>query len=202
MYSLSWPTAEASTPAADVRDAGELQEALEGAVLAVRAVQHGEDDVDLAERLGHRSGLAVDDFAVAGSTGSTTPPSLDSASSSTSGVLRSVIAMRSGSSAVSAQRPSRVMPIGRTSYLRPVDGPQYGAGGDHGDPVLGAATAEHDGHARLAGRLLRALGEVLGAHIALRVPAGRGRSQRAPRGERAEAALSVARAWRCATSAP
>ena len=48
---------------ADVRDAGELQEALEGAVLAVRAVQHGEDDVDLAQGLGNGARLGVDDLA-------------------------------------------------------------------------------------------------------------------------------------------
>ena len=37
---------------ADVGDAGELEQALDGAVLAERAVQHGQDDVDGAERLG------------------------------------------------------------------------------------------------------------------------------------------------------
>ena len=36
----------------DVRDAGHLQQALDRAVLAVRAVQHREDHVDVAERAG------------------------------------------------------------------------------------------------------------------------------------------------------
>ena len=38
---------------ADVGDAGELEEPLDGAVLAERPVQDGEDDVHLAERLRH-----------------------------------------------------------------------------------------------------------------------------------------------------
>ena len=45
-------SAEAATPGADVGDAGELEQALDGAVLAERAVQDGQDDVDGAERLG------------------------------------------------------------------------------------------------------------------------------------------------------
>lgn len=44
-------------------------------------------------------------------------PSVDSASSSTLGSLRSAIVIRPGSSAVSAQRPSGVMPMGSTSYF-------------------------------------------------------------------------------------
>ena len=47
------PTAEASTPGADVADAGHLEHPLEGAVLAPGAVQQREDDVDLAEACGH-----------------------------------------------------------------------------------------------------------------------------------------------------
>src|SRR5690606_37343341 len=62
--------------------------------------------------------------------------------------------------------------------LGPVDGLQDGAGGDHGDAVLGAAPTEHDGHARLARRLLGLLGEVLGAHIAMSVPVRRELRQR------------------------
>ena len=42
-----------------------------------------------------------------------------------SGRVRSWIAIRSGSSAVSAQRPSVVMPIGSTSYFVAVDGAQH-----------------------------------------------------------------------------
>ena len=44
-------SAEAATPGADVGDAGELEQPLHGAVLAERAVQHREHDVDGAERL-------------------------------------------------------------------------------------------------------------------------------------------------------
>ena len=40
-------SAEAVTPGADVRDAGELEQALHRPVLAERAVQHREDDVDV-----------------------------------------------------------------------------------------------------------------------------------------------------------
>ncbi len=43
-------------------------------------------------------------------------PSPGSARPSTSGTVRSVIAIRAGSSAVSTQPPSVVMPMGRTSY--------------------------------------------------------------------------------------
>ena len=123
MYSLSWPTAEASTPAPTYGHTGQLQQALEGAVLAVRAVQHGEDDVDLAERLGHRARLAVDDLAVGGVDGEHHAAlARTRRARSTLGSLRSAIAIRSGSSAVSAQRPSVVMPIGSTSYFVAVDG--------------------------------------------------------------------------------
>ena len=172
MYSLSWPTAEASTPEPTYGHAGELQQALEGAVLAVRAVQHGEDDVDLAERLGHGAGLAVDDLAVG---------RVDGEHDAALGGLGELLDARQscgrrwpsapGSSAVSAQRPSVRDADRQHVVLRTVDGAQHGAGGDHGDAVLGAAAAEDDGYARLAGLLLRALGEVLAAHIAMRLPA-------------------------------
>ena len=46
MTALSMPTAEPSTPGADVRDVGQLEQPLHRAVLAVRAVQHREDDVE------------------------------------------------------------------------------------------------------------------------------------------------------------
>ena len=49
MYSLSMPTALASTPGADVADARHLQQALDGAVLAEGAVQQGQDHVHLAQ---------------------------------------------------------------------------------------------------------------------------------------------------------
>ena len=102
---------------ADVGHPGELQQPLEGAVLAVRAVQHGEDDVDLAQRLGHRAGFAVDDLAAARVDGEHDAALGGLGEPVHVGHLRSVMAIRSGSSAVSAQRPSVVMPIGRTSYF-------------------------------------------------------------------------------------
>ena len=48
--SLSMQSAEASDAGADVGDAGELEQALHGAVLAERAVQDRQHDVDGAER--------------------------------------------------------------------------------------------------------------------------------------------------------
>ena len=52
MTALSIAAAEASTPGADVRDPGQLEQPLQGAVLAVRTVQEREDDVDLSELAG------------------------------------------------------------------------------------------------------------------------------------------------------
>ncbi len=47
---LSMPTADASTPRTDVGDVGEFQQPLNRAVLAVGAVEHGEDDVEAQPR--------------------------------------------------------------------------------------------------------------------------------------------------------
>ncbi len=152
---------------ADVGDAGELQQALEGAVLAVRAVQHGEDDVDLAEGLGHRAGLGVDDLPAGGVGGED-----DGAVPG----LRDVVDARQRPAGdghplggVGGQRPAAVGgdADGQHVVLRPVDGAQDGAGRDDGDGVLGAASAEDDGHTRLAPG---GGGEVLAAHIAMSVP--------------------------------
>ena len=52
-------SAEAVTPAPTYGTSGELEQALHRAVLAERAVQHGEDDVDRRERLGHRARRAA-----------------------------------------------------------------------------------------------------------------------------------------------
>ena len=52
--SLSMAAAEAKTFGADVRHAGHLQQALDGAVLAVGAVQRREHHVDAAQRAGAR----------------------------------------------------------------------------------------------------------------------------------------------------
>ena len=48
-------SAEAVTPGPTYGDAGELEQALHRPVLAERAVQHREDDVDAAERAGDRA---------------------------------------------------------------------------------------------------------------------------------------------------
>ena len=45
-------SAEAATPAPDVGDAGELEQALHGPVLSERPVEDREHDVDLAQRRG------------------------------------------------------------------------------------------------------------------------------------------------------
>ena len=61
----------ASTPEPTYGNAGELEESLQRAVLAVRAVQQGKHDVDLAERLGHRPGSWTVSSRGSGSTAST-----------------------------------------------------------------------------------------------------------------------------------
>ena len=113
----------------------------------------GKHDVDLAERLGHRAGLAVDDLAVGrvdGEHDGALAPTRRAAPRSAARGRRWPSAP--GSSAASAQRPSRVMPIGRTSYFVAVDGRAARLPAvTHRDRVLGAAAAEDDGHPRLAG---------------------------------------------------
>lgn len=193
---------------AHVRHSGELQEALERAVLAVGAVQHREDDVDLAEGFGDRARFGVDDFAASG---------VDGEHHTTLVGLRELVhvrhlAVRDGHACgvVGGERPAAVRRDAdrQDVVLGPVDGLHDGAGRDDRDAVLGASAAEHDGHPRLAALhralgALRALGEVLAAHIAMSVPCRPGgeecrHSVREARRER----ISAARAWRCATSAP
>jgi hypothetical protein len=141
-------------------------------------VQHGEDDVDLAQGLGDRSGLAVDHFAVGRVEGE------HHAALARLGELLDVrlLPVDDGHPfrLVGGECPTAVPGDAdrQDVVLRTVDGAQHRARRDHGDPVFGAAAAEDDGHTRLARRLLRALGEVLGAHIALRVPVGTAVSQR------------------------
>lgn len=183
---------------ADVGDTGEFEQSLEGAVLTVGAVQHREDDVDLAECLGHGAGFAVHDLAVRRVDGEH-----DAALGRLGQLLharRPAIGDRHAVGLVGGERPPAVRGDADGQYvvLRPVDGPQHGSGGDHGDPVFGAAAAEDDSHTRLAERLLRALGEVLGAHIALRLPCAPG----AVECRHSACRVSGARASRCATSAP
>ena len=97
---------------ADVAHAGELEQALQGAVLAVRAVQQRQDDVDVAELARHLAGLEHD-HARAGRVAREQRPSCPS--HRPTGSVPPVIASFSGSSAASTQRPSREMPIGTTS---------------------------------------------------------------------------------------
>ena len=47
---LSMPSAEPSTPEPDIRHARQLEQALDGAVLAIGAVQDGKDEVEAACR--------------------------------------------------------------------------------------------------------------------------------------------------------
>ena len=82
---------------ADVRDAGHLQQALDGAVLAVRAVQRREHHVDAGERRGARrpASSTISPRAV-GSAGSTTavpaPAVISGSGRSVDGQLRRVAA--------------------------------------------------------------------------------------------------------------
>ncbi len=178
---------------ADVRDAGELQEALEGAVLAVRAVEHREDHVDLTEGARHGAGLGQDDLAVGRVDGE------DDAALLGLGEVRDVRQGAVGDGhalrGVGGERPAPVRrdADGQHVVLVPVDGAQDGAGRDDGDGVLGAASAEDDGHARLA----EALGVL--AHIAMRVPCGSRTPERPAARASGSPGLSGVRASRSAT---
>lgn len=138
-------------PGADVGDAGQFQEALERAVLAVGAVQDGEDDVDVAEDLRHRARLAVDDLAAPGGDGE------DDGALAGLGEARDVgdgaLGDRHPRGLVGGEHPAALGGDADGQDVVPgaVDGAQDGAAGDHGDAVLGAAPAEDDGDARLAG---------------------------------------------------
>ena len=162
---------------ADVGDTGEFEQALQGAVLAVGAVQHREDDVDLAECLGHGAGLGVDHLAAArvhrqqhrallvGDLLDRGHPALFDGHP-----LGLVRGQRPAALAGDADRQDVV--------LVAVDGPQHAGRGHHGHAVLGAAPAEDDGDARLAavgrplGLLVGALGRRQVAHVALTLPFG------------------------------
>ena len=107
-------------PGADVRDPGQLEQALDGAVLAEGPVENREDDIHVTEggrHLGGRHGQRLRDGAV---TGAELPapvaPDLDG---------------------------DRVVALG-------IQGVEHGAGGGDGDLVLGAAAAHEHGHAHAA----------------------------------------------------
>ena len=105
----------------DVGDAGHLQQALDGAVLAERAVQHRQHHVDVAEqvRVSGRARVVAAEAARVGlaadGPGTTCAPG--SATASTDGSWPPAAASLAGSSAASTQPPSRVIPTGTTSYL-------------------------------------------------------------------------------------
>ena len=112
--SLSIAAAEANTFAPDVRDAGHLQHALDGAVLAVRAVQHREHHVDVGERPG-ALGRVEHQQAAGGRVGAAAPPRRRPPAV-ISGSWRAADRQLGRVAAGSTQRPSRVMPTGTTSY--------------------------------------------------------------------------------------
>ena len=131
----------------DVGDAGELQQPLQGAVLAVRAVQQREDDVDLTELLRARlPGSCTASPRCVGSPLSTT----EAPDSSTWGSAPPVMASFSGSSAASTHRPSARDADRHDLVGVAVDRGEDAAGGHAGDGVLRAAAAEDDGHPRAA----------------------------------------------------
>ena len=144
---LSMPTADASTPAPDVPHVGQLEQALQRAVLAERAVQQREHDVDLAEHARQLPGLEHLDVAVVDRLREQhvrrrCPPPAAGAPS--------VIAQRSGSSSASTQRPAGVMPTASDVVAVAVDRAQHAAGGRAADRVLAGAAAEQDHHAGAA----------------------------------------------------
>ena len=105
-------------PGPDVRDAGHLQQTLDGAILAERAVQHRQHHVHLAEQMRYLAGalaLGWSDRPRRSAHGTTCVPG--SATASTDGSWPPVTMSLAGSSAASTQFPSRVMPTGMTSYL-------------------------------------------------------------------------------------
>ena len=144
------PTARGEHPGADVADAGHLEQPLDGAVLAPRAVQQREDDVDLAEGLRRLRRLVHDEV---GGAPRRAARAIAARSPSTSGSLSGpVIRSRSGSPDSSTQRPSVAMPTGTTSYAVAVDGLRARCRrSTQRDGVLAGAAAEDDGDAGLAG---------------------------------------------------
>ena len=127
MCCLSIAAADANTPEPDVRHAGELEQALHGAVLAVRAVQEREtrrrpDRTRRATQSGRRGARPR---RRAGETAGSSRPRISSARAS----LSDPPAFRRD-----ADRDD-VVPVR-------VERAEHAAGGDAGDRVLAAATAE------------------------------------------------------------
>ena len=93
---------------ADVPDAGQLEQALDGAVLAERPVQQREDHVDLAEGPRHLAGLQDDEVGPPGERQGDAAPRRRPGQP----VGPSTQPLVAGAS---TQRPSVAIPIGTTS---------------------------------------------------------------------------------------
>ena len=147
IIALSIITAEAVTPGPDVADVGEVEQALDRAVLAERAVQEREDDVDLAEGARRLPGLVDHEGAVGGARRD------DDA-------RRAAVDLRH----VPGGQPQRLGVVGGQHPV-PVPGDAHGhhlvavavegledaRGGRARDGVLGGAAAEDEGDADLVG---------------------------------------------------
>ena len=132
---------------ADVPDAGHLEQALDGAVLAPGAVQQREDHVDLAERPGTLAGLGDHEARVRSVPAPPRGRRVD----------RRQLAGRSereplGLVDSSTQRPSAVIPTGITSYPRGSRAAITLPAVTQEMRVLAGTAAEDDGDAGLAGR--------------------------------------------------
>ena len=128
--SLSMHSAEASTPAPTYGHARELEQSLHGPVLAERAVQHREDDVDIRERRRH---VARRQSLERGRPARLEPP-------------RRAAADRPASAAVDLDRDHLVP-------ARAERGRDTRRGGDR-DRVLARAAAEDDGDAAAHGTVV------------------------------------------------
>ena len=99
---------------ADVADVGELEQALDRAVLAERAVQDREDDVDLAEH--RRDRARLEHLQLRSLRGRRQHDLRPGGSGDLRQPVRAQLPAR-GSSEATTHRPSRVIPTGITSYL-------------------------------------------------------------------------------------
>jgi hypothetical protein len=135
----------------DVGDVGHLEETLDRAVLAVGAVQHREDDVEVAEGTG---GLAlVEDGQGAG--GGVTGQHDGRARGVDLGQL--AVADDHRVRVVDGEHPAALGGDADRHHLVevPVDGPQHAARGHAGHGVLGGTTAEDHGNTGLPVRAHR-----------------------------------------------
>ncbi len=112
MTCLSIIAADAEHARPDVAHVGELEQALDRAVLAERPVQQREDDVDLAEGARRLAGLVHDEGSVGGAG---RHEDARGVGVDLGHVARRRGAAACGSSAASTQWPSLAMPTGTTS---------------------------------------------------------------------------------------